>query len=448
MKKQLIIGAIIASTSHTLWADEYHFNNLLIGKNAIGLGGAFTAVANDLSAIHYNPAGLVYVERGNLASINTFAWERTSFENVFGNGDDFNRDAFSVIPGFFGIKYKVQDWHLGAAFIVKDFSQERSNNSATYNLPATAEIPAPQVQTEFATIDIDNSAYQIQLSGGKALNENWSIGLGLGIQLRSFQTDQSSGAINQVFLSEENVISTGFQATARFSDENWMAEPSVSILYRKEGLSLGAKLSKYYVIDRSHEFVTTIAVSGIDPTTPGVRTAIYDIEEACCKQQFPINLTTGFAYDFNRWQLSADVIHYFDVDQKVENLTQFARNITLDFDAITNYAMGISYRFSDYQSIQFGVFTDNANSSIDLTVPFQRLEVIDLVGLSISYDTKISDFPISFGGYAKFGDGLVRISDTRAVDAAVGVPLYPASDNNDISDASKSSYVAFFSIDF
>lgn len=39
-------------------ADESHHRNYLVGDRAVGLGGAFTALADDGSAAYYNPAGL------------------------------------------------------------------------------------------------------------------------------------------------------------------------------------------------------------------------------------------------------------------------------------------------------------------------------------------------------------------------------------------------------
>ena len=43
-------------------ADDGHYQNFLVGERAAGMGGAFTAIANDPSGTYYNPAGLVDIK--------------------------------------------------------------------------------------------------------------------------------------------------------------------------------------------------------------------------------------------------------------------------------------------------------------------------------------------------------------------------------------------------
>ena len=91
----LLITSIV--TAGVSQADEYHYNNLLVGGEAIGLAGAYTALYHDLSSLYYNPAGMAFAHTHTTASVNTFAWEQTNFEQVFGNQQDFLRDSFAIM---------------------------------------------------------------------------------------------------------------------------------------------------------------------------------------------------------------------------------------------------------------------------------------------------------------------------------------------------------------
>lgn len=59
MRPRVAWGVLGALLSTGAWADPHHRTGVLVGERAAGMGGAFTALADDGSAGHYNPAGLV-----------------------------------------------------------------------------------------------------------------------------------------------------------------------------------------------------------------------------------------------------------------------------------------------------------------------------------------------------------------------------------------------------
>ena len=83
------------------------WNNTLMGCRALALGAAFAGVADDPSAIFYNPAGLVYQERRLNFSINGFSvWP--SYEFVTPAGYRAESKFQSSIPQIF-ITYKMNE---------------------------------------------------------------------------------------------------------------------------------------------------------------------------------------------------------------------------------------------------------------------------------------------------------------------------------------------------
>jgi len=67
------------------FADDLHYNNILVGDRAAGMGGAYTAVADDPSGLYYNPAGIVFAPgRSFSASVNAFQYSQKEYKDVLG----------------------------------------------------------------------------------------------------------------------------------------------------------------------------------------------------------------------------------------------------------------------------------------------------------------------------------------------------------------------------
>ncbi|MBU1699411.1 MAG: outer membrane protein transport protein [Candidatus Eisenbacteria bacterium] len=70
MKRILILGSILLALG--MWNDSHAggFNIYEMGSRATSLGGAFTATADDPTALFYNPAGIGWLNRGIAVSAN------------------------------------------------------------------------------------------------------------------------------------------------------------------------------------------------------------------------------------------------------------------------------------------------------------------------------------------------------------------------------------------
>lgn len=82
----LIFGSIAALlfAATEARADDTHYRGIPIGAKAIGLGGAFTGVADDVSAAYFNPAGLALPgSLGIAAGLTINAWQRDEIQQAF-----------------------------------------------------------------------------------------------------------------------------------------------------------------------------------------------------------------------------------------------------------------------------------------------------------------------------------------------------------------------------
>jgi len=87
------------------------FDNPSVGIKASGMGFAFTGIADDASAVFYNPAGLTYQEKGvwHAEIYGYYGYTDIQFE---ANSIEDNSDETFIIPGFFASK-NFGNWALG-----------------------------------------------------------------------------------------------------------------------------------------------------------------------------------------------------------------------------------------------------------------------------------------------------------------------------------------------
>ena len=65
-------------------AQALYYRSIPIGERAMGLGGAYTGIANDPSSTYYNPAGIVTGGRFQLmGSLSSIVFTRRKVENAF-----------------------------------------------------------------------------------------------------------------------------------------------------------------------------------------------------------------------------------------------------------------------------------------------------------------------------------------------------------------------------
>src|SRR5512134_2351307 len=101
-------------------ADPLHYTNLLVGDRAAGMGGAYTAVSDDVTGLYYNPAGIVYSTGRNLSgSLNSYFNSVKSYKGVIG-GHDWDRKSTALLPNYFGIIQPAGHYKFGFSFAVPD----------------------------------------------------------------------------------------------------------------------------------------------------------------------------------------------------------------------------------------------------------------------------------------------------------------------------------------
>ncbi|MCW8854351.1 MAG: hypothetical protein OQK72_06590, partial [Gammaproteobacteria bacterium] len=178
--KSLAAFCLIFSSS-SLYADQWHYNNVIIGERATGMGGAYTAISDDPSGLFHNPAGIVYGGSRNLsASVNAFSTSTTTYKGVLG-GRDWERKSSALLPNFFGLTQPLGGGIIGFSYAVPDSVSE--DQDSIFN-----NIGNPAVGTDIRdyliNVNNEDNTYKLGPSYAIEINDELSIGATLYLHVR------------------------------------------------------------------------------------------------------------------------------------------------------------------------------------------------------------------------------------------------------------------------
>ena len=383
---------------NTAIADEYHYNNTLIGDRAVGLGGAYTAISDDASGLFYNPAGIVFSDDLKLTgSAHAYHSTTKKYKGVLGGGD-WTRESSSLIPNFFGMTNHLGDDYFGFSYAVPDSIIENQDSRFT-NLTGISDY--------IVNVDIYDNTTLLGVSYATALSDTLNFGVTFYLHTR-----EKKLTTNQWIQRTDN----------RFEWSNIYNEneetgylPILGLLWSPDDtMSVGLTLRKTF-IKTSKTSIQRTCVSDLNlvgqaaecQTVVGFQTGPAFLESPA-KRRFPTQLTLGLAYfPTNKLLYSADLNYYEAVSDPF-----------FDKEAILNIAFGVEYYVSKTWILRGGVFTNNANTPDIKVTEVNQPEHTDLRGVSVSLSqfTKSSSFTVGFvsasgSGQSQVVAGVTEIQD-------------------------------------
>ncbi|OIO70399.1 MAG: hypothetical protein AUJ58_03235 [Zetaproteobacteria bacterium CG1_02_55_237] len=113
----ILAGVLPAGLISPERAQGAAFAALDMSAGAAGAGNAFTATADDPTAMHYNPAGLAWQPGVNLAFSGALRFENQSVQQTAARGTPYNDKKLANLAGLYGNWMpEGSNWGLGFAF--------------------------------------------------------------------------------------------------------------------------------------------------------------------------------------------------------------------------------------------------------------------------------------------------------------------------------------------
>ena len=189
----IILLTVLSGMAATLFAGGFALSGL--GTRAVSLGGAFRGMADDGSAMYWNPAGLAFLNQNEISLGVTAIQPSASWQNTDATLPGFTTTELDAVkklrafPNFFASYNKVPDLSFGfGAFVPYGLGSTWD----AYTLPATMlgsaltwspGFPKDEMASSVAVIDIHPTVAYRPL-------ENFSFGLGLSLLYGSIDLAQ------------------------------------------------------------------------------------------------------------------------------------------------------------------------------------------------------------------------------------------------------------------
>ncbi len=395
---KILLGLSLFCCGTVAIADEFHYNNMLIGDRAAGMGGAYTAISDDATGLYYNPAGIVFVGDKNFsASVNAFYSQTKKFDNVIGN-KSYERNSSALLANYFGIVKPFGRFKVGFSYAVPDAVSENQNQEFT----SVSDI----VNRLIINLSNRDSTYNVGPSIATEINDNLSIGLTLYGHQRDMQL-----TVNQF---KENRDTTTRWINNYFTLSEAGIKPILGVAWAPaEKVSLGVSMSKTFVLNSSSTVQVTCWDTGNIGTCPnGAAAPILQrpsFSTGNAKREYPTNLAIGAAYFANRDLLiSADWSYHTAV-----NDSTFGDKV-----ATYNLALGTEYYINRKWAVRGGVYTNFANTPNIQAGVTNIEEHVNLYGLSLSLTNFSGSASVTVGGSMNYGTGQAQLVEGKGVQNA------------------------------
>jgi len=394
MKKRLRLGAsittLVSLLSAPLYADSFHYVNQLIGERASGLGGAYTAIADDASGLFYNPAGIVYSSGRNLSgSVNSFYSATTTYNDALDTGLDWTRTSSSILPNFFGMIQPFGKGTIGFSYAVTDSILE--DQDQTFNNFGNIDKFIINFNNQSTTTKIGPTYAQ-------SITDSLSIGVTLYGHMRSAQFIQNQ----EIFTSATHPAPSAYEWRNEYRQlSEFGFTPILGVMWNPvDKLSVGVQVKTTTILSSTYDTQFTC----ISDIAAAIQAEAQCLPSGSTLLQLPAtaSITTNGEYPVS----TAVGIAYFPTNELLLSGDFTYHSATNSAETTWNLAAGAEYYLSPKWALRGGIYTDRANTpQLSSTSTTTQVAHIDNTGVTASISRFTRNSSLSLGMNIVTGSG-------------------------------------------
>lgn len=384
--RQHLIFLLATLFSQCVFAAFGNFNSVLVGEQASGMGGAYTAMSGDSSSSGFhNPASLVRLVGQDISASATLF---NKYDTTYGEGaslvdagERVNRGFFRTIPSAIGNVYRYRKWAFGFSIVVPDYDFFSGNIN---------DGPSKQSYLTYT----DESLWSGVVASYQA-SPTESFGLTVYYTARSLIRSSLDRAVisptHEIITSEEKSIKhNGVVFVLGYlwdMSPNW----SLGISARPPAFTVSGQGSYYRAITDTNNLPSdTIQINNTDADT-----------------YIPPRYSLGLKYDWSdRLVISWDGTYYGGYGYR--DMNPIEASDLIQHQETWNTAFGAEYQFKDPKvNWRVGFFTNNSSMKKPSNSPTEREgERLNMWGFSSNINFWVSEHSsYTVGGYYTGGSG-------------------------------------------
>ncbi len=383
-------------------ADIFHYNNTLVGERAMGLGGAYTAIADDASGVFYNPSGMAFAASSEVSgSANAFFRRKIRYKTTIGQDDFFERSKEGTTTPFFGLMQNLKDFHdglvVGFGLYTTD-SELKNQNDLIVN-------PNLGLRRFHRTANVRASTTGFGLGVAQRLNHSFA----LGGSIHGIYIDELTQEYQHVTYTDGRYLNQNVRSHLEVTG----LEISLGAQYALNSLSFGINLKIRSIVEEGFDDGYDLTLNFDDRFTQTYETLPVPlqifrnnkIEEPL--GHLPLELRMGVA-----WFVSARLLASFDISYTGEAKEGDSR---YDRESVTNFATGAEYYITPSVPIRVGLFTNNDARKPVVAGKSNQPDHIDYTGMSLFFVFVQPNSQIAIGTIYQAGSGKAQKTTGSAI---------------------------------